>query len=1014
MLSVIVYGRNDNFGYNYHKRVSLSLNAFALHLDGEGDEIIFVDYNTADECPTLPEAIADTLTPATKSKLRVLRVRPKIHRRYAAGSHLGVIEPVARNVGLRQSNPRNRWILSTNADNVLVSRGGQTLSAICGSLQAGHYGLPRFEVPEALWELADRSDPKATQAKFETWAAAACLEEVVHGIGEVAFDNPGDFQLALRTDLFDIDAFDEQMLLGWHVDHNLAKRLGFRYGAPRSLATRLKLYHCAHTRQHTATHQGNRTQNDPVRFVHALTQPELPRQRDAWGCPSDEIEEVRLTNARNFDSMVTGLFDAPEPPRPAVFDSASFGNLYYGAEHVVPFVLSVLSTYAPTTVIGYAGARRDTFEHLCKGLAALGFVHRILVPEELDERLNLSDNPNVQLVGRDVFYRRPDVLLFEFGAIRDESGAPRDAHGTLTLTEAEERTLEDIYRLFAAAAEFERDRVGGRGAAPRRFIAINSIHNRYQTLVERALSTSAAPFTTRLRHGYVSSKQTASQQADTIFSVLGTAQNRVYPVSVQEFSNAYGMISSVIQGGQVSERERPSFVAAAPLVLAYLEQPSASAVFPESEIRSARDYFSKLLVSSVPVGTAATIVETRASPGERAPSGLACAADWDDDAWLQCARDIVDHNDPAAATSRNGWVWERTQLLYALERAKLVGSDVRALVVCKLPEPVIGHLSFRVGTLDIVDADTLFESGFVPERGVDHWAAGARYNFGHVRVTSLADSVAPDRKYDLVIAPHAAAFGKRVPGLVSLLRGIDSFLADNATIILAGDVALSGRLAELRPTPAMAGKDGLGRVLKQHTGLRLADDDFDASLARLDLRLVGDLDQVGAGAPCLGFRQSGDVLWPSIWVIERAGPTRDWDAASNAVKKLYLGEQLPMLRLGPTGEAVDGKIAGGEGNEGTVFFGPYLVLPSGNYRVTLSARVAPDSGSSRDALIRIEIALGAEILATSEARIGRRPKQVELGFYAEPRSSEELFEIRCWSDGSARVLFEKVELIERN
>ena len=110
----------------------------------------------------------------------------------------------------------------------------------------------------------------------------------------------------------------------------------------------------------------------------------------------------------------------------------------------------------------------------------------------------------------------------------------------------------------------------------------------------------------------------------------------------------------------------------------------------------------------------------------------------------------------------------------------------------------------------------------------------------------------------------------------------------------------------------------------------------------------------------------------------------------------------------------DGKIAATEGQDGTVFFGPYLVLPEGNYRVALSARVAAESRSSRDALIRIEIALGAEILATSEARIGRRPKQIDIGFYAEPRSSEDLFEIRCWSDGSARVLFGKVELIERN
>ena len=57
MISVVVYGRNDNYGYNLHKRAAISLNCIAEVLDGHSDEIIFVDYNTPDDYPTFPEAI---------------------------------------------------------------------------------------------------------------------------------------------------------------------------------------------------------------------------------------------------------------------------------------------------------------------------------------------------------------------------------------------------------------------------------------------------------------------------------------------------------------------------------------------------------------------------------------------------------------------------------------------------------------------------------------------------------------------------------------------------------------------------------------------------------------------------------------------------------------------------------------------------------------------------------------------------------------------------------------------
>src|SRR5579872_5706503 len=137
MISLILYGRNDSYGYNLHKRAAISLNCMAEVLTDPSDEIIFVDYNTPDDFPTFPEAIQDTLTAKAKRLLQILRVRPKHHERFAGKTHLVALEPIARNVAIRRSNPQNRWILSTNTDMVFVPRRGRSLSEIAAALADG-------------------------------------------------------------------------------------------------------------------------------------------------------------------------------------------------------------------------------------------------------------------------------------------------------------------------------------------------------------------------------------------------------------------------------------------------------------------------------------------------------------------------------------------------------------------------------------------------------------------------------------------------------------------------------------------------------------------------------------------------------------------------------------------------------------------------------------------------------------------------------------------------------------
>ena len=159
VISVIVYGRNDAHGYNLHRRAALSLNCLAEVLTDPDDEIVFVDYNTPDELPTFVEALADTLTDRCLELLRVFACPPRSTGAVRSRTHLPVVEPVARNAAARRANPSNRWLLSTNTDMIFLPLADESLSEICGDLPDGFYGLPRFELPEWVWERLPRSDP---------------------------------------------------------------------------------------------------------------------------------------------------------------------------------------------------------------------------------------------------------------------------------------------------------------------------------------------------------------------------------------------------------------------------------------------------------------------------------------------------------------------------------------------------------------------------------------------------------------------------------------------------------------------------------------------------------------------------------------------------------------------------------------------------------------------------------------------------------------------------------------
>lgn len=507
MISIVLYGRNDTYGYNLHKRAALSLNCMAEVLTDPDDEILFVDYNTPDDYPTFPEAIEDTLTAKAKKLLRIFRVRPATHTRYEKMTHLKALEPISRNIAIRRSNPSNRWILSTNTDMIFVPQTGSSLTEIVRPLEDGYWAVPRFEIPESLWESFDRMDPVSVIKAADYWGRRAHLNEIVLGCDENLFDAPGDFQLMTRDVLFKVNGFDERMLLGWHVDSNLAKRLNMFYGKTSDLSREIYGYHCDHTKQVTPAHRHKSVGNDMEIFFENVVDPTLVFQ-EKFGCPDDEIEEIVLgRNSASFrytEAIEGAIRSGITEPLVSSYRSEGYDRVNYDPDHVAVFLADLFVNFPLKTNVAWFGYRKETLNVFGNTWNSFGFSGEIFLDPFfakvlLDER---EDVCPTQVLERDAALQKADLFVFDFGIwgntplyIEKEF---RGEDGKCLL----ERT-RNMVEAFFASMEKEYSRVWSGSYGSRRFILINSHFNRFENMVRSNVETARTPFSTRVQQGYL-------------------------------------------------------------------------------------------------------------------------------------------------------------------------------------------------------------------------------------------------------------------------------------------------------------------------------------------------------------------------------------------------------------------------------------------------------------------------------------------------------------------------------
>lgn len=678
MISVVLYGRNDSYGYNLHKRAVLSLNCIAEALDDPDDEIIFVDYNTPDDLPTFPEAIGDMLTERACKLTRVLRVREAEHARFAGKTHLKALESPSRNAAVRRSNPRNRWILSTNTDMVFITRNGSSLSSVVRNLPDGFYHTTRFELPEILWETLNRLNPTDCIATIARWGERLQLQEVVYGSPITLFDGPGDFQLILRDDAFRIDGFDERMLLGWHVDTNIARRLEILRGEPvKSALDQILAFHCDHNRETTPAHSHSAPQNDWGRFVTEVTTAGIPEQRDSWGLAGDTLEDFHLGTLAGAPAILERLL--PPMPQPFYITSIEprfFQDLRYDPEHVVPYVANVIGALPHHWNVAYAGCRKKMFAAFRSLWQALGFRGKILVTDQISERvLALRSDGIVEVAPESEVHARADLFVFEVGASRDDdlpapSGARNaPADGMRMLSQEEYHAFQLLHRAYVRAVDAERRA----GRTARRFVLINMQTNPSESLVQSHVGASWTPIATHVRHGFVLPDPFAMPSIDAVAWLSSNLSGKWRPQR-----ELLGDIArKVADGADVAGLKAYTNVFS-DLISAFQQRGAAEA------LRTTPDRLAKLIDEMRARRPSekfrrAGVAMTEVAAPDRGLSRIMAIEDFDDPDWGRCAVRAVGVRPIYEIGVRSRFAWAGAHLVYTLESCGMLDKTTMLL-----------------------------------------------------------------------------------------------------------------------------------------------------------------------------------------------------------------------------------------------------------------------------------------------------------------------------------------------
>jgi hypothetical protein len=272
-----------------------------------------------------------------------------------------------------------------------------SLSALAAVLPPGFYAAPRFELPESMWEAFNRLDPGAVIHDVGRSGWEMHLNEVVGHDDLILYTNPGDFQLVAREDLFAVDGFNEEMLLGWHIDTNLFRRISLLHGGvpPGDLVDRVLAYHRGHLRQLTSSHRRDAPTDDytPRAGRRSPTSPHNEPPGD-WLAPTSR-RFPSSAHAHTYLDVLQKTSGSEGEQR--LLKAATFFD--YDEQHVLPFLLNEFVNAPRSLAVAWFGREPGMLRRFLIGWRQMGFTGPVLVPCEFCDALRADAAPGVAAMG---------------------------------------------------------------------------------------------------------------------------------------------------------------------------------------------------------------------------------------------------------------------------------------------------------------------------------------------------------------------------------------------------------------------------------------------------------------------------------------------------------------------------------------------------------------------------------------------------------------------------------------
>jgi hypothetical protein len=234
-ISVVIIGKNDDYGGNLTHRFTHCLNVLTQSFD----EIIYVDWKSNGK-PLIEEVIENI---KYKDKIKSYIVSEQdIQNNNPEYIDYSIVEVIARNIGIRRST--NEWILVTNVD-VLIEKfdlsefNNQTL-----------YTSARIDVPQEFHinyndSMELLNSIKKNKNSFKMQPDAVIDGKSVWDSGDVwsLVVGCGDFQFAHKDVWYGIKGFEESYGGRCYADSNLMKKGAIYFDIKKAQVT---LYHLNH------------------------------------------------------------------------------------------------------------------------------------------------------------------------------------------------------------------------------------------------------------------------------------------------------------------------------------------------------------------------------------------------------------------------------------------------------------------------------------------------------------------------------------------------------------------------------------------------------------------------------------------------------------------------------------------------------------------------------------------------------------------------------------------------